>query len=394
MAINIRGANANSGDTSTASVTLPSGTSQGDFLIMILDSYSGSVTFSDPSGWTNIAGSDVYTWNSGSGLCKSKVWFKIAGASESNPSITLSTARRWSMSIAGYTGVSSSNPVNTTENTGWSRSSTDAPSGNSVTSPSLTASSGQWLVGLCSGGDDASTTWTNDRTERTDNQFFDTLSASTSIGDSNSPVTGSVTIQFTPSGTQQGRAVLAVLLNEATGTSTENIYLDSSITGSCSTPNNALGAADGTFTTDTSNTSWDHTWHYPAPSTGGVSESATQTFVLRVRKQSGSGTPTIDTISVGFNQGGGTWSSHSISGSPWSVTSLTGENITVTDVFSGTFGFSTRVDDQLRFRLITTAAGGGPSNRAAVQVDAVNWQAEVTAAGGGGPANSVGILYG
>lgn len=220
MAIGHRGANGNSATSTTASVTLPTGTAQGDLLVMVVAVYSGSTTWSDPSGWTNIAGSDVYVWNNASGLNKAKIWYKIAGSSEPNPSITLSADRRWAASISGYTGVHQTTPVNTTENTGWSRSSSDASHTASATTPALTASSGQWIVGLATGGDSASTTWTNDRTERADYQFFDTLSISTSIGDSNASVTGSVQITFTPNQAQQGCAALAMLLTEAaSGTS-------------------------------------------------------------------------------------------------------------------------------------------------------------------------------
>lgn len=160
---------------------------------------------------------------------------------------------------------------------------------------------------------------------------------------------------------------------------TENVYAESARLGDVSNPNNALGVADGTYTTDTGNTSWSQAWDLTAPS-GSPDGGAIQTLVVRVRKQTGSGNPSY-TVSVQWDLGGGSTSGQGVGSG--SVTSSTGQDLTFQFVLNDLSGYSSRINDKMIVYIQTTAAGGGPSARAAVQVDAMNWQA-VTAGGGGG----------
>lgn len=216
MAIAFRAANFASADGTAISVPLPAGTADGDALVLVITVYSTSATWTDPAGWTNLAGSDVYITHASLG--RSKFYVKIA-SSETDPATTLSGTRRWAASIAGYTGVDQTTPADTTEGTGWSQNV--ASGTGAVTTTSLTASAGQWLVAAACGTDDTTHTWTNDGAERTDeaSPVVGAAVASSSLADTDGPVTGAVTITFTPSVSMQQRAAVALLLTEAAAVS-------------------------------------------------------------------------------------------------------------------------------------------------------------------------------
>lgn len=143
-----------------------------------------------------------------------------------------------------------------------------------------------------------------------------------------------------------------------------DLYATSHITGTVSTPANALGAPDAVgWTTDIDNTSWDSRFAMGNPTPGDVL-SGTQTVTVRVRKETGTGTPTL-TAEV--------WENGSFVATLFtnqSVTSLTGENI------AGTFSGASITDAaNVEVRLIGTASGGGPSARSTPQIDGITWTA-------------------
>jgi hypothetical protein len=155
----------------------------------------------------------------------------------------------------------------------------------------------------------------------------------------------------------------------------ELINFDSSVSGTAATPGNALGASDGTYTTDANTSSWTHSWHFPAPSTSAIPAGANQDFTLRVRKFDGTGNPTITTITPAIETSPGTWTDQTaVSGTPFTVTSLTSQDVTFT---IPTSIFASAVAYDLRLNIAVTAAGGGPSARATVQIDSATWTAHV-----------------
>jgi hypothetical protein len=144
------------------------------------------------------------------------------------------------------------------------------------------------------------------------------------------------------------------------------LHFIASVSGNVLSPANALGPPDDVWTTNTDNSSWTHRWRLD-----GVSEAlgavGTQTLTLRLRKAgaTANGNPTVDSVTL--IQGGAT---HVIRSTAFSVTSLTGQDLVIT--FSGTL-----LDglENVDIEIATTAAGGGPANRAAVQIDAATWEA-------------------
>jgi hypothetical protein len=153
---------------------------------------------------------------------------------------------------------------------------------------------------------------------------------------------------------------------------TYNIYLGTSVTGNVTTPDNALGSPDGTYTTDTSKRSWTHTWSFDVSSIPtSASISGTQTFTLYVRKSAtGGSNVTIDSITLSGD------ATHTNS-TGWTITDATTTviiNVPDTD-FTGI-----NVDIQ-----ITGTGGGGGPNERGVELDAVLWEANVI--GGFSPFN-------
>ncbi len=212
MAIGFRNANSSNGATTAGSVTLPTGTVAGDVVVWIIEVYSGAITWSDPAGWTNFGGVDYYQGTVIGNVCV-KAYYKISDGTET-PSVTFSDSRNWTMSIASYSGCDQSVPIDPTEGVGWSKVTGGT---GAVTTTALTASTGQWLVGMVGAADSSTTvTWTDNRTERTDKRA-PAFGATTTIADSNGTVTGSVTTVFTPSEAIEASRGVAVLLNPPTG---------------------------------------------------------------------------------------------------------------------------------------------------------------------------------
>lgn len=146
---------------------------------------------------------------------------------------------------------------------------------------------------------------------------------------------------------------------------TTNLYFVSSISGNVSTPNNALGAPNAVFTTDTdTNTPWTHEWALDTVSGSAI---GTQTFTLRVRKGSNTGDPTVTSIILKQD---GVAVTANLLGSTFTVTSTTGEDIQVTT--SGTLNTIAN----LSLEIVTSGTGGSPSAINAVSIDAVTYLAD------------------
>jgi hypothetical protein len=148
--------------------------------------------------------------------------------------------------------------------------------------------------------------------------------------------------------------------------STATLYAVSHVTGSASSPNNALGAPDNVWTADgNQNNSWTSRWRLDAVA-GSFQPSGTQTITLRVRKGTNSGNPSISSVTLW--QGGTQIAT--ISGGAVTVSSTAGVDETFT--FDGALltGF-TDVDIQVA----VSAAGGGPTARNSVELDAITWDA-------------------
>jgi hypothetical protein len=138
------------------------------------------------------------------------------------------------------------------------------------------------------------------------------------------------------------------------------LYLDTFVSGTITGPNNALGAPDNVFTTNVDNEDWEA--NYVFPNAPDVLEGV-QTLTFRVRKQTGDGNPTLNMYVTENLQ-----SLHQLPSLV--VTSLTGQD------YVGTF---TPVDPtaQIGLYMTCTAVGGNPAQRAAVQLDAVTFDASL-----------------
>ena len=134
-------------------------------------------------------------------------------------------------------------------------------------------------------------------------------------------------------------------------------YLSSLVSGDIATPNNALGAPDGAFTTNIDNEDWEATYLFDAH----AELDGEQTITLRVRKQEGTGNPTLNMYIQEDGQNTAQLPSAV-------VTSLTGEDIVAN---------FTPIDPnaQIGIYMTCSAVGGSPNARASVQIDAITWDA-------------------
>lgn len=150
---------------------------------------------------------------------------------------------------------------------------------------------------------------------------------------------------------------------------TTTVYFASHLIGNINTPNNALGAPDGTYTTNIDNSSWTSQFQFTDVGSNATA-TGTQTITIRCRKQDGTDNPTIDTVKIFDLATEGA----EILGGATAVTSLTQQDIVI-NVDGSNFP-SPLVDVGLE--IATTAAGGSPSRRAAVQIDSVTWDVNYT----------------
>jgi len=145
---------------------------------------------------------------------------------------------------------------------------------------------------------------------------------------------------------------------------TDILYAASVNSGSTTSSSAAYGAEDTVYTGDTDNTSWTCRWNMDTMALGALSTTANaQSISVRVRKQTGTGTPTY-VLNV-YEDGTLQHTSASTS-----VTSLTGQNITHTWTSAGSGGQDIDVE------FVVSAVGGNPATRASVQVDAITYTAD------------------
>lgn len=145
---------------------------------------------------------------------------------------------------------------------------------------------------------------------------------------------------------------------------TATIYALSSVSGSVSSPNNALGAPDGTYTTDgNSSTSWSHVW--AVSSLSGVPDS-TQTVKLRVRKGSNPKNPSVSRITL--RQGATVLFDDTASHTVSSTAGIDISNTVDGTAFDGSYS-------NLELTIETSGQGGSPSARNAIEIDSISLDA-------------------
>lgn len=141
---------------------------------------------------------------------------------------------------------------------------------------------------------------------------------------------------------------------------TETKYATSHITGTFSTPTNAVGSTAGTWAGDlNTNINYTSRWAMDDPS-GALS--GTQTISVLARKGSNSGTPTI---ALNLYENGTLVQSIAAA---TNVTSTTGQTI------SGTFsGAAITNRNNVEIEVVEVSAGGSPSARNSAQIDYIQW---------------------
>lgn len=182
-------------------VTLPSGTTEGDLLVMVCG--GDSITFSMPSGgWTQRVNVQR------SSASRMFIFTKIAGAGEGNPSVTKSAGNADVMHLLAIRGANQTNPINVVNSQYGSVAST------SNTTPTVTTNVGGCLILRAvhkSAGSDHTWTWPTS-TELTDHFISSTnryaLSTAAKTQES-AGATGTEAASGTASGTWGG-ATLAI----------------------------------------------------------------------------------------------------------------------------------------------------------------------------------------
>jgi hypothetical protein len=140
------------------------------------------------------------------------------------------------------------------------------------------------------------------------------------------------------------------------------LYASSHVTGSCPTPQNAVGAPDGIWTTGgNTNTNWLNRWGMQAVA-GATTPTGTATVTIRVRKGSNSGNPLINNVALWRNNA----KIADISSGNFTVNSTTGMNAVYT--FAASLIPSL---EGVQFEINQTGAGGGGTTRNCTEVDAI-----------------------
>lgn len=152
---------------------------------------------------------------------------------------------------------------------------------------------------------------------------------------------------------------------------TETLYATALTAGTVSTSNNALGAPNGTFTTDVDNVSW--TARFAMGNPVGNTANGTHTITLRVRKETGNGTPSVTSIRLFA----GTTDLGLITSGSTNVTSTTGADVAApfADTILDGYDLST-----IEVEIVTAGVGGSGSNRTCVQLDGITWSGDFTTA--------------
>lgn len=149
---------------------------------------------------------------------------------------------------------------------------------------------------------------------------------------------------------------------------TETLHATALTSGAVATSTNALGAPNGTWTTDVDQVSW--TARFALGNPVGNQANGTHTITLRVRKETGTGTPSVTSVDLYVagallgNIKGGVL-----------VTSTTGQDIACTfaDTLIDGIDLST-----LEVQITTLGVGGSGSARTCVQLDGITWSGDFT----------------
>ena len=154
----------------------------------------------------------------------------------------------------------------------------------------------------------------------------------------------------------------------------EFLFADSSVSGDADNPSNAHGVADATWTTDLDSEDWTHRWGFDNPTVNDIiDESVDAVLRLTVRHQDGTGNPTIDSVEL-FDSTGSIVSDATGD----TVTSSSGEEITISGL--AWTSLTDTSGDSLEVQIVTTAVGGNPAVRSAVQVDEIRLDVTMKAA--------------
>lgn len=158
----------------------------------------------------------------------------------------------------------------------------------------------------------------------------------------------------------------------------EIVYADAQVSGSITTPANALGSTAGTWAgTPNQNINTTDVWSMANPTLPDLSAN-TQTITVRARKGSNTGTPTLQ---VNVYEG----ATLRQSGVTTNITSTTGQDVAVT--FDGT-AFTSAND--LRVETVIVGTGGNAATRNSVEIDYIraNLDTEAAAQVGNGDGSS------
>ena len=143
------GSDAAQGNATNLSVTVPSGISGGDGLVLVTTVASATVTATAPAGWTQVG-------QTTSGGTTSTVWQRVAvgGDAGSSVKVTYSALAKATVSLFAYTGTSATAPVLAAQGAG------ETVSRAGHTTPTVAVSDNRaWALSYWADNTSATTTW-------------------------------------------------------------------------------------------------------------------------------------------------------------------------------------------------------------------------------------------
>lgn len=152
-----------------------------------------------------------------------------------------------------------------------------------------------------------------------------------------------------------------------------HLYFVESVSGTVTSPSNAFGAPDGTWTTDDASVDWSHRWRLDSlePTVGSLLTVGDQVLTLRLRK-SRSSNCTVTSVVLIQGLAGGSTSTSTIRSSSFQVSSLDGQDLVITFPSLVLDGTTTDVVIEVNTK---GASSGGPGDRGSVQIDGATWTA-------------------
>ena len=112
MAVTFRANGHKAENTASSVAVLPAGLVAGDFMLMSASVTGSSANVNTPSGWTQLPSSPTALGGFGTAE-RLAVFYRVAGASESAPTVTFSTSCPHQIDILAFTGCDGAAPVNT-----------------------------------------------------------------------------------------------------------------------------------------------------------------------------------------------------------------------------------------------------------------------------------------